>query len=261
MSQNLVKHIDICKSMEFRHFICHSTVFRLLYSTSTGSVSESQSGKRKQFVKSLFHKIEENLMKRGGIRGGTQSRFNSMCINPEEVKTGTTLFHLGFDSISQVSTTNAVGTSTVETNTADTVDALFDLLTETFELKERGNFLRRKALNLVLQHILGGAIERRVTENLRGIVNEETMAARIESLRISLFHTTWPVRSAEDKQKTRQGSSSKMAHLAVELLSTVVGKKNAKRGALKFIWVFQNSVLNRQLLYTILDELIDSFFK
>ncbi|KAJ3246331.1 Intermediate filament protein [Chytriomyces hyalinus] len=254
--QNLLGNIEICKSIEFRIFICHIDIIRILYSASLPANPQSISGKakkRKPFVKTLFHRLEENinLIKRnnqgrnGGSAVGTSSRFNSVALGCSDNQ------NAGIEG-GPHGLASADGT--------ETVDALFDLITETFELKEKGNYLRRKALTLVLQHIIGGTIERRVTESLRALVSEESMAQQIDALRISLFHSTWTPRSTEEKTKTRKSSSSKMTHLSVGLLGKVVGKKNAKRGALKFVWVFQNELLNRHLAYTILDEFVEAVF-
>ncbi|KAJ3101759.1 Intermediate filament protein [Physocladia obscura] len=191
-----------------------------------------QSQKRKAFVKNLFLKFEEGFKK----HAKSPTRVSNTSKGLDDSKN-----------------------SPVDEQ-FDTVDVLFDLITEIFELKERRNFIRRKALNLVLQHILGGTIERRISENLRSFVTEDAMAAKIESLRISIFDTEYLARTLEMKAKTRQVSSSKMMHLAVGLIGSVVGKKNAKRGALKFMWAFQSSILNRQLVYTVLDELLISLF-
>ncbi|KAJ3242605.1 Intermediate filament protein [Chytriomyces hyalinus] len=251
--QNLLSNIEICKSIEFRMFICHIDIIRILYSASLPANPQSMSGKakkRKPFVKTLFHRLEENisLIKRnnqgrnGGSAVGASSRLNSVALGYSENPGA------GIDG------SHAAGCAD------GTVDALFDLITETFELKEKGNYIRRKALTLVLQHIIGGTIERRVTESLRALVSEDSMAQKIDALRISLFHSTWAPRTAEEKTKTRKSSSSKMSHLSVGLLGKVVGKKNAKRGALKFVWVFQNELLNRHLAYTILDEFVEAIF-
>ncbi|KAI9334737.1 hypothetical protein BDR26DRAFT_866680 [Obelidium mucronatum] len=234
--QNLLKHTEICKSVEFRLFICHSDIVRLLYSTDSVPSETKKPKTKKQFVKNLFLKFEENI-KRHAVK--PQSRFNSVALTSEE---------------------SAAQKLKIDSNGSDTVDVLFDLITEIFELKEKGNFIRRKALNLVLQHILGGAIERRVSEGLKSIVTEDAMAMRIQSLKESIFNSVWSVRTPELKAKTRQASSSKMTHLSLALLGKVVGKKNARRGALKFLWVFQNSVLNRQLIYMILDDLLEALY-
>ncbi|KAJ3081508.1 Intermediate filament protein, partial [Rhizoclosmatium hyalinum] len=189
--QNLLKHVDICKSIEFRKFICHTDIIRLLYNDTVSTHdSKAENKKKKQFVKNLFHKFEENIKR----HTKPQSRFNSVSLNAEEV---------------------AALKSRPENNT-DTVDLLFDLITEIFELKEKGNFIRRKALNLVLQHILGGAIERRVTDSLKSVFCEEFMVSRIEYLKTSLFDTVWPIRTPEQKAKCRQTSSSKMIHLSLQ---------------------------------------------
>ncbi|KAJ3409003.1 Intermediate filament protein [Chytriomyces hyalinus] len=192
--QSLLGNIEICKSIEFRIFICHIDIIRILYSASLPANPQSISGKakkRKPFVKTLFHRLEENinLIKRnnqgrnGGSAVGTSSRFNSVALGCSDNQSAA--IEGGPHGL-----TPADGT--------ETVDALFDLITETFELKEKGNYLRRKALTLVLQHIIGGTIERRVTESLRALVSEESMAQQIDALRISLFHSTWTPRSTEE---------------------------------------------------------------
>jgi sorting nexin-25 len=45
-----------------------------------------------------------------------------------------------------------------------------------------------------------------------------------------------------------------------EIFGGMVGKSNAKRGAERLVWIFQNKKLNQQLLYMLVDEFVASLF-
>ena len=146
-------------------------------------------------------------------------------------------------------------------------DAVIDLFIELFELKERNNWLRHQAVVILLQQMFGGTVERRVTENL-GWAGELGTAVNLLEWILSYL---WPngtsfydvptvIRTPEQKKKTRSDSVSKLASVFPEIFGGMVGRSNAKRGAERLLWIFQNKRLNQQLLYMLADELIASLF-
>ena len=146
-------------------------------------------------------------------------------------------------------------------------DAVIDLFIELFELKERNNWLRRQAVVLLLQQLFGGTVERRVTENLTWIGELESTVYLLEWTRGYLWPNGVPmneapviVRTNDQKKKTKTESHSKMVHLFPELLGSMVGRQNAKRGAERLVSIFQNRRLNQQLMYTLFDELLYLLF-
>lgn len=146
-------------------------------------------------------------------------------------------------------------------------DAVIDLFIELFELKDRNNWLRHQAVVILLQQLFGGTVERRVTENLAWIGELETGVGLLEYIvsylwpnGTSYYDVPVVVRTNEQKKKTRSDAVSKLVSVFPEIFGGMVGRSNAKRGAERLVWIFQNKKLNQQLLYTMVDELVASLF-
>ncbi|KAJ3333342.1 Intermediate filament protein [Blyttiomyces sp. JEL0837] len=287
--QNTVKHAEVCKLLEFRAFICHPEILKSLYG-SNFKLPDTPSAKstRRSFFRNILHNVDESF-----------DNFVSMIKSPTTVQSITTVNVLRPNNlapatgspIEKIATDNPQmfvngipsdgnGLSAGMSNNSNaqatsTVDAIFDLFNEVFELRDRGNWLRRQAVNLLLQQLFGGTVERRVIESLRSVVNEDVVAGHLERLRDRL----WPndkesgngtgtatnnsgaeIRTEDQKDKTKQDAESKLSQLAPELLGGIVGRGNAKRGALKFIRIFQSRPLNEQLVFTLFDEIVVFLF-
>ena len=146
-------------------------------------------------------------------------------------------------------------------------DAAIDLFIELFELREKNNWLRRQAVVILLQQLFGGTVERRVTDALMSFAQIDSAVFLLEWTRDyfwpdrkPFFATEHPERTPEQKKKTRSDSVNKMTHLFPEILGSMVGRLNAKRGADRLCDVFQNRRLNQQLLYVLMDEFLDAVF-
>ncbi|KAI9032587.1 PXA domain-containing protein [Phycomyces nitens] len=124
-------------------------------------------------------------------------------------------------------------------------EPLCDLFIEMFELKEKNNWLRRQAVVIILQQILGGTIERRLTES---------MWPGGASLSFK------PPRQPEEKQHTREEANRKLSTWLPDLLGNMVGRQNARRGARRLFSVLQNKRLNQDLVYTLFDEILYELF-
>ena len=86
-----------------------------------------------------------------------------------------------------------------------------------------------------------------------------------------IVSTCWPngssfwdvppvIRTHEQRKKTRSDAVSKLVSVFPEIFGGMVGKSNAKRGAERLVWIFQNKKLNQQLLYMLVDEFVASLF-
>ncbi|KAF9133860.1 Intermediate filament protein [Mortierella sp. 14UC] len=67
-------------------------------------------------------------------------------------------------------------------------EPLCDLFIELFELKEKNNWLRRQAVVIILQQVLGGTIERKLRDTIKGYFEENMLTFYVTKLRDSL----WP---------------------------------------------------------------------
>jgi hypothetical protein len=293
-------------------FICHSEITRALYgSTATGGGAKN----KKSFIKHILQNVDDSF-ERSKVKMGaaaqavsaipgqllgfepmnvftkipTQTPLSPVTSTPTESLTVNTSIFSPLGSIGSTAGSNPV--SPLSPGQASAADAFVDLFNEIFELRDKGNWLRRQAVSLVTQQLFGVTVERRLTENLRALFAEETIAGHLEKLRDTLWpgavnsvktdiesshasrtsatkaasqqqqqqqqqqQSTQNPRTPEQKAKTKADAESKLSSLAPELLGGIVGRQNAKRGAQKLIKMFQNRQLNRQLLYSILDELL-----
>ncbi|TPX32605.1 hypothetical protein SmJEL517_g04309 [Synchytrium microbalum] len=68
------------------------------------------------------------------------------------------------------------------------------------------------------------------------------------------------IRSKEQRAKTQYAAEVKLQRLLPELVGAVVGRTNARKGAMRLCQVFQNGRLDRELAYRLLDAFIDVVF-
>lgn len=140
------------------------------------------------------------------------------------------------------------------------VKPICDIFLEVFELTRGNNWLRGRAVVVVLHQLLGGTIERKVRENAKSYIQDESLLRYISLVR----DTMWPngklreskVRSQSEKLKSRTEASVMLATLIPDLAASVVGRANAQAAARRLFAVTNNQRLNVHLIYTILDEIV-----
>ncbi|KAG0369064.1 Intermediate filament protein [Gamsiella multidivaricata] len=71
-------------------------------------------------------------------------------------------------------------------------EPLCDLFIELFELKEKNNWLRRQAVVIILQQVLGGTIERKLRDTIKAYIEESMLTFYVLKLRDAL----WPNNSS-----------------------------------------------------------------
>ncbi|KAJ2121716.1 tRNA (guanine-N(7)-)-methyltransferase (tRNA(m7G46)-methyltransferase) [Coemansia sp. RSA 720] len=120
------------------------------------------------------------------------------------------------------------------------IDPLSDLFIELFGLKNRRNWLRRQAISILLRHIFGGTVERRVRLSVDSFVDDTRLSALLGGLRSTL----WPqvmrepekfrgfgVRTDEQRHETGVRARDQMVWFVPRVLGSMVGRKNARDGA------------------------------
>ncbi|KAH8663060.1 PXA domain-containing protein [Tricladium varicosporioides] len=145
------------------------------------------------------------------------------------------------------------------------VKPICDIFLEVFELNRGNNWLRGRAVVVVLHQLLGGTIERKVRDNVKGLVAEEAIIKYINLLKDSM----WPggqlkrdgkPRSSAEKSKSRTEASLMLATLIPDLAASVVGRVNAQAASRRIFATFNNPRLNAHLAFTMLDEIVDVLF-
>ncbi|KAI5866242.1 PXA domain-containing protein [Durotheca rogersii] len=145
------------------------------------------------------------------------------------------------------------------------IKPICDIFLEIFGLNRGNNWLRGRAVVVVLHQLLGGTIERKVRDNFRLLIQEDAVLKYIGLLRDSM----WPggqmnknrqTRTASEKAKTRREASLMLATLVPDLAGNVVGRLNAQAASRRLFATLNNTRLNAHLVFTIVDELVDVLF-
>ncbi|KAJ1770866.1 tRNA (guanine-N(7)-)-methyltransferase (tRNA(m7G46)-methyltransferase) [Coemansia sp. RSA 1843] len=175
------------------------------------------------------------------------------------------------NSISRNYTIVAGGGPMVDMSSAGFIDPLSDLFVEVFGLKNRRNWLRRQAISILLRHIVGGTVERRVRDIVGTTVRDIQLALLVTNLR----NTLWPLdpktripgqfqgfepRTDAQKTESAQDARSKILWFLPRVLGGMVGKKNARDGARLLVDVVQHPVPNLNLVLHAFDVLVASIF-
>ncbi|KAJ2746853.1 tRNA (guanine-N(7)-)-methyltransferase (tRNA(m7G46)-methyltransferase) [Coemansia sp. BCRC 34301] len=152
------------------------------------------------------------------------------------------------------------------------VDPLSDLFVEVFGLKSRRNWLRRQAISILLRHIVGGAVERRIRDAAAALLADSQLAGLAAGLRTSL----WPPgpgaaggwqrfcgfarRSAEQADDSRRRARSHVLWYVPRMLAGMVGRKNARDGAALLVDAVQLRRPNLSLVLSVFDAVVGAMF-
>jgi sorting nexin-25 len=140
------------------------------------------------------------------------------------------------------------------------IKPICDLFLEAFELNRGNNWLRGRAVVVVLHQLLGGTVERKVRESAKGFVQDASLLRYISLAK----ETMWPggvlrsplVRTLSQKSKSRKEASLMLAALIPDLAGNVVGRANGQAAARRIFATLNNPRLNMHLVFTILDEIV-----
>ncbi|KAJ5772845.1 hypothetical protein N7457_007741 [Penicillium paradoxum] len=140
------------------------------------------------------------------------------------------------------------------------IKPICDLFLEAFELNRGNNWLRGRAVVVVLHQLLGGTIERKVRDGARGLVQDDSLLKYLNLARDTLWPggvlRKVPPRSVADRLKSRTEATVVLATLIPDLAGNVVGRANAQAAARRIFATLNNQHLNTHLVLTILDEIV-----
>ncbi|MCJ1308119.1 Intermediate filament protein [Agyrium rufum] len=147
------------------------------------------------------------------------------------------------------------------------VKPICDIFLEIFELNRGQNWLRGRAVVVVLHQLLGGTVERKVRETFRSLTADSALLKYLATIKTSL----WPdgeagkmreakVRPAQEKAHARKEAKVMLGTLIPDLAGNVVGRANAQ-GASRRVWaVVNNARLDLHLAFVLLDEVVAVLF-
>ena len=145
------------------------------------------------------------------------------------------------------------------------VKPICDIFLEVFELNRGNNWLRGRAVVVVLHQLLGGTVERKVRESAKAMVQEDSFLKYINQVK----EIMWPggqlrpaakARTAAEKTHSRKEASVMLATLIPDLAGNVVGRANAQAASRRIFATVNNPRLNTHLAFTLLDELVHILF-
>ena len=147
------------------------------------------------------------------------------------------------------------------------VKPICDLFLEVFELNRSNNWLRGRAVVVVLHQLLGGTVERKVRDTAKALVREDALLRYLAQVK----DVMWPggqlrsantangnatARTAAEKSHSRGEASVMLATLVPDLAGNVVGRANAQSASRRVFATVNNQRLNTHLAFTLLDELV-----
>ena len=141
------------------------------------------------------------------------------------------------------------------------VKPICDVFLEIFELNRSHNWLRGRAVVVVLHQLLGGTVERKVRDVAKALFSDAALLRYVALVK----DTMWPggvfrrevkVRSEADKARSRREANVMLATLLPDLAGNVVGRANAQAAARRVGAVVNNGRLDLHLAYTVLDEVV-----
>lgn len=131
-----------------------------------------------------------------------------------------------------------------------------------------------------MQQIFGGTLERYLTESIQSFLSPSSLSTFLSLITpwiitipaVASSNDAAPdnasasvatgrdsaLRSFEVRQRLKNDLERKMAFLLPDMVGSIVGGGNAKRGAVRLVAMVQNQRLNRELLYRILDRFISA---
>ncbi|KIW06706.1 uncharacterized protein PV09_02405 [Verruconis gallopava] len=265
--QELLKVPAICRSREFRAFLSQHA----LPSASPASTQVDQ----KDFVSRIYSSVTDGMEEFLGnipvldqlslagqnLISAATTQLSATQANPSPATHSSPASEELAASAEAEAELRAFETRELE----PFVKPICDLFLETFELNRENNWLRGRAVVIVLQQLLGGTIERKVRESAKGYLSDEGVAKYINMV----IDAMWPggVKRAEgvprtqtEKTRSRQEAAVVLASLIPEFVGSVVGRANAQAAARRILAVVNNQRLLTHLVFTLLDEIVQIVF-
>ncbi|GAA6009459.1 hypothetical protein JCM11491_003565 [Sporobolomyces phaffii] len=140
-----------------------------------------------------------------------------------------------------------------------------DLFVTVFELREKNNWLRRQAILIVLQQVLGGTIERKFRDSVKMLLAPPQLVTYIASLKAGLWpdgqlKPKTPPRTTDEKLATKESANRKLSALMPDVAANLIGRHNARQGARTLFAILQNKRLLKHLIFSIVDEVVAVVF-
>ena len=283
--RGLLRLPAVCQSRDLRAFLSQSAI---MAKQDTGRDSE-----RRDIVSRIYNSVTDGMdefignvpvldqlsMAGQNLISAATNQFNSMpppASTSSTVANGNSTTNLLPDAADPLHTDEAraeleayssdPGTLSRNTDLEPFVKPICDLFLETFDLNRGNNWLRGRAVVVVLHQLLGGAVERKVRDSVKGLSSEENVLHYLSLAK----ETFWPggghmrkeapVRTEAEKGASRREAGILLGMLVPELAGGVVGRGNAAAASRRIGATVNNRRLLAHLVFTILDEIVGILF-
>nr|CAD7455834.1 unnamed protein product [Timema tahoe] len=142
------------------------------------------------------------------------------------------------------------------------------LMDEVFDLKSRNQWLRRRIVTLLRQIIrtmFGDIVNRRILDYVSLMTSPEQVADYLRAFKQSFWPNgirAEPRQSRDDITRMRTRVAAKVALLSSlsDELKHIIGSETTRRGILCVFELFQHPILNKRLLYVLLEGILEVLF-
>lgn len=267
--RELLRLPAVCQSRDLRAFLSQQAII--------SAKDTTRDGERRDIISRIYNSVTDGMdeflgnvpvLDQLSIAGqnlisAATSQFNSM---PSSTSSG----QEESDSPLPISSDEARAELLAFENKGDQLEPfvkpICDLFLETFELNRGNNWLRGRAVVVVLHQLLGGTVERKVREAARSLFSDDVILKCINFAKETLWPNDgplkrdWPQRTDEMKANSRREASVMLATLIPDLAGSVVGRQNAQAASRRLFATVNNARLNTSLAFEVLDQLVDVLF-
>lgn len=287
--QQLLRMPDVCRSREFRSFLSQQAITQPEKANANANSTNAQ-----DMVTRLYNSVTDGMDEfLGNVAVLDQLSFAGQNlisaaktqINTNGTSPTTAQGRLANDVVFEpgsIAEAEAELRAFEDKELAPFVKPICDIFLETFHLNRGNNWLRGRAVVVVIHQLLGGTVERKIRESFNALFLPDALLKYIEMAK----NTMWPLvsdpmlgdgtakrvmeerkmrtpplsRTRVQKEQSRRDAALVLNTLIPELASSVVGRTNAQHAAKRLSAVLNNRRLNEHLVYTILDEIIAFLF-
>lgn len=145
------------------------------------------------------------------------------------------------------------------------VQPLCDLFIQVFGMSTRENWLKGRAVVVIVQQLLGGRIEKKIRDMVRNVTSESKIVTYIDLVRDNIWPNGQkktvrpPPRTVDEKQSSKRDADL-LLHQLFESSGKVVGRSSSRYAAKNLFGLCQNEILNYHLVFSILDVILDELF-
>lgn len=267
--QELVKNKDVCSDKIFRDFLSSETFDATLDDTLqhvNEKIKKNTDGSGTKLYNIISSQALYPLLSLANYKGINDQLDDkkSRRKNNENLQTSTESTAANEDDLNIVEE----NITTPESREKDIsfMKPICDLLVSIFQLNNSTSWFRGRALILLFQQLFGSTVEKVLRANIDGKIKQEETVSKILT---GLQYALWPdgefkrkkePRTIVEKDRTKQQTRMLFNAFLTDTSSKIFGQNAASRASDTLYFAFQNEILNRHLILSILDECLSATF-